>query len=90
MTSKFTWVPIYRELANRLVDQEACQSELITLLEQIRADGIKVTPLTDQDDQGAHFLMKGNRSRGSYHRCNHRNPATVAQRILFFFEFPAC
>ena len=31
-----------------------------------------------------------NRSRGSYHRCNHRNPATVAQRILFFFEFPAC
>ena len=57
MTSKFTWVPLYRELANRLADQEACQGELIALLEQIRADGFKVTPLTDQDDQGAHFLM---------------------------------
>ena len=58
MTSKFTWVPLYRELANRLADQEACQGELIALLEQIRADGFKVTPLTDQVVPGSpDFLM---------------------------------
>ncbi len=57
MAKQFTWVPVYRELATRLVDWESRQSELIKLLERIRSDGFKSTPLNDRDDQGGQFLL---------------------------------
>lgn len=60
MGKRFTWVPLYQELADRLVDWETRQDELIGLLEQIRADGFTVTPLNDQGDQGARFLLREN------------------------------
>jgi 5-methylcytosine-specific restriction protein B len=58
MAKQFSWIPLYTELATRLVDWESRQGELIELLERIRAEGYKVVPLTDQDGQGAHFLLK--------------------------------
>jgi 5-methylcytosine-specific restriction protein B len=58
MSTTFTWVPLYCELADRLAEWESRQDELIALLEQIRSKGYVVTPLTDRDDQGNHFLMK--------------------------------
>jgi hypothetical protein len=54
----FTWVPLYRELAERLVEWEARQPELIALMERIREDGYVVTPLTDRDGEGNRFLLK--------------------------------
>jgi 5-methylcytosine-specific restriction protein B len=58
MPAKFTWIPIYEETASELVDWENRQTELISFLEQLRADGLKITPLTDQDEEGARFLLK--------------------------------
>jgi 5-methylcytosine-specific restriction protein B len=57
-TSTFTWIPLYRELANRLLDWEHRQTELIAMLEQLRADGVKVSPLNDRDEAGSSFLLK--------------------------------
>jgi 5-methylcytosine-specific restriction protein B len=58
MATSFTWIPLYRELATLLTGWEDRQSELIALLEQLRTDGVKVTPLTDRDATGAGFLLK--------------------------------
>jgi len=52
MTDKFTWIPIYKELADRLVDWESRQTELIAFIQELRSHGLKVTPINDQDDQG--------------------------------------
>ena len=58
MTDRFTWVPMYREIARVvLLGWEERQGELIAFLEQLREQGLKVTPLTDQDDQGARSLL---------------------------------
>ena len=58
MATTFTWIPLYSELARRLVDWETRQSELIAMLEQLRADGVKVSPLNDRDADGSSFLLK--------------------------------
>jgi 5-methylcytosine-specific restriction enzyme B len=54
----FTWIPIYKEIATLLSAWESRQTELIALLEQIRAAGCTVTPLMDKDEQGAKFLIE--------------------------------
>src|SRR5262245_33991343 len=58
MAASFTWIPLYRELATRLAEWEARQPELIALLEQLREEGVKVTPLMDKDANGETFLLK--------------------------------
>lgn len=35
MSESFTWVPLYREIAEKLLDWENRQSDLIALLEQL-------------------------------------------------------
>ena len=58
MTTGYTWIPLYRELADRLVEWESRQTELVALLEQIREEGYVVSPLNDKDEQGNRFLLK--------------------------------
>ncbi len=58
MANNFTWIPAYREIAQRLLDWQDRQGELIAFLEQLRAQGLTITPLTDQDDKGARFLLQ--------------------------------
>lgn len=58
MATSFTWVPLYTDLATRLLDWESRQGELIAALEGLRAKGVKVSPLNDQDSDGASFLLK--------------------------------
>jgi hypothetical protein len=58
MSEQFTWEPIYRELADRLLDWETRQGELIALLEQIRSDGYVVSPLMDKDAEDARYLVR--------------------------------
>lgn len=58
MADNFTWIPLYGELAQHLVGWEHLQPRLIEILEKLRADGVKVTPLTDQDVDGARYLIK--------------------------------
>src|SRR5712692_3409795 len=57
MADRFTWISIYGEIARQLLDWETRQGELIAFLEQLRKDGLKVTPLTDQDEDGGRLLL---------------------------------
>ena len=58
MADKFTWIPVYREIAQRLLDWEGRQGDLIAFLEQLRSQGLTITPLTDQDDKGLDFFCR--------------------------------
>ncbi len=58
MGSAFTWIPLYTELASLLIGWEDRQDELIASLDNLRAKGIKVTPMNDKDKDGARFLIK--------------------------------
>lgn len=58
MESTFTWIPLYTELGRRLLDWEDRQPELIACLDQLRTEGIKVTPLNDKGKDGERFLIQ--------------------------------
>jgi len=53
----FEWIPFYRELASRLVSYRTRQSELIEFLEQLRAQGLTITPFEDRDENGGRFPL---------------------------------
>lgn len=48
----FTWIPIYSEIAREVLNFENRQSELLSLLSSLKADGLKVIALTDRDADG--------------------------------------
>ncbi|HWO24566.1 MAG TPA: AAA family ATPase [Kofleriaceae bacterium] len=54
----FSWVPFYEELADRVAGFRGRQRELIALLEDLRAQGLKVTPVEDVDKSGHRFPLK--------------------------------
>ena len=45
----FTWIPIYEEIAQKLLTFENRQAELLELLAKLRAEGLKVIQLNDRD-----------------------------------------
>lgn len=53
----FTWMPLYREIATRLMDYEDRQDELLALLARMRDDGLKIISLTDRDAEGNEFPL---------------------------------
>jgi hypothetical protein len=57
MNNKFTWIPIYEELADKLLDWEDKQKELIEFIEGLRERGLVVTSMTDRDETGSTFLL---------------------------------
>jgi 5-methylcytosine-specific restriction protein B len=56
--SQFSWVPLYEELASKLVPYRTRQRELVTLLDSLRAKDLKITPLQDKDEAGRRFLFE--------------------------------
>jgi hypothetical protein len=54
----FDWIPFYEELADKLVAYRTRQPELIDYLENLRAQGCKITPLRDENEVGRRFLLK--------------------------------
>lgn len=58
MAENFSWIPIYQEIANELINWENKQSELINFLEDLRTRGHVITPLQDKDKDGQRFLVK--------------------------------
>lgn len=48
----FTWIPIYSEIAHKVLEFENRQSELLSLLRQMRSEGMKVIHLNDRDAGG--------------------------------------
>jgi 5-methylcytosine-specific restriction protein B len=53
----FDWIPFYEEFAEKLLSWRDRQKELVAFLEEMRAQGIKVTPLEDKDETGRSFLL---------------------------------
>jgi 5-methylcytosine-specific restriction protein B len=58
VAKNFTWIPIYEELAKKLVHWQDKQAELISFLEELRTQGYVITPLNDRDQNGNRFLLK--------------------------------
>src|SRR6187551_492405 len=58
MIEQFTWIPIYQELASELAKWQDRQGELIAFLEDLRSDGLVITPFNDKDNDGGRFLLK--------------------------------
>jgi 5-methylcytosine-specific restriction protein B len=58
ISKQFSWVPIYYELAQKLINWQERQGDLISFLEQLRSQDLKITPLTDKDEKGDRFLLK--------------------------------
>lgn len=54
---RFSWIPIYEELATKLLDWEGRQGELVLFLEDLRKRGVVVTPMLDRDASGKRFLL---------------------------------
>ena len=48
----FTWIPIYSEIAHKVLEFENRQGELLSLLGQMRSEGMKVILLNDRDTEG--------------------------------------
>ena len=46
----FTWIPLYSEIARKVLEFEHRQTELLGLLREFKARGLKVLPLQDQSE----------------------------------------
>lgn len=97
MNNHYTWVAFYEELAHTLPDWQDKQQEIIAFLEECRAQGMKITPLMDQDEQGAHFLLQeidpvtffGVFNRGIKHEQRLAILAAIKQRFHIASPLPA-
>ncbi|HKU52450.1 MAG TPA: hypothetical protein VJQ25_08285, partial [Nitrospira sp.] len=58
LIDQFTWIPMYEELARELATWENRQEELVSFLEELRAEGYVITPLYDKDADGARFVLR--------------------------------
>lgn len=56
--SNFTWIPFYKELAQKLLAYKDRQSELIGFLEKIRDFWLPSIPLRDKDIDGTEIMLE--------------------------------
>lgn len=56
--ARFSWIPLYEELATALLGWSNRQAELIAFLEGLRKSGCKVVPLEDRGAGGERFLLR--------------------------------
>ena len=54
---RFSWIPFYEELADKLIAYRDRQLELIAFLEELRAREFTITPLEDMDETGRRFPL---------------------------------
>ena len=57
----FSWIPIYTELAKKILPFRNRQSELIQMLKELGAEGIPAGSTFDKDDKGAKIPLTINR-----------------------------
>lgn len=53
----FTWIPLYQEIAHKLLEFENRQDELIMLLREFAEHGLQIGALEDEDAQGNRFPL---------------------------------
>jgi 5-methylcytosine-specific restriction protein B len=56
--SKFTWVPFYEELADKLLPYRDRQRDIIEYLNGLRSSGLPITPFTDRDANNAELPLE--------------------------------
>lgn len=56
--SEFTWIPFYKELADKLLKYRDRQGELITILKKLKDQGLPVIRLIDEDKKGKEVPLK--------------------------------
>lgn len=78
----FTWIPIYSEIAREVLKFEERQSELLSLLSELRADGLKVILLTDRDADGNEMPLAEIDPFTFFASFNRHNSLTGRQAIL--------
>ncbi len=54
----FTWIPIYSEIARKVLAFESRQEELLDLLREMRSEGMKVILLNDRDAEGTRIALE--------------------------------
>ena len=54
----FTWIPIYSEIARKVLAFESRQEELLELLREMRSEGMKVILLNDRDAEGTRIALE--------------------------------
>ena len=50
---KFSWVPIYAELADKILEYQDRQHELLDLIERLRSQGLPAISTDDQFSDGS-------------------------------------
>src|SRR5580765_5938173 len=55
----FTWIPLYSQIASKVLEFQDRQSELIGLLGSLLDQGLKVISLTDRDASGKEIPLAG-------------------------------
>src|SRR5262245_24071848 len=58
MGSRSTWVPIYKEIARKVLGYERNQPALIALIREMKRAGLQVISLADKDAKGSQFELK--------------------------------
>ena len=53
----FDWIPFYTELARQSGGVPRTSERTGWVLQQLRAQGLTITPLEDEDETGRHFLL---------------------------------
>lgn len=53
----FTWKPIYREIADKLPECEESNHQLVELMIRLHSEGLKVSPVADEDPEGTKVPM---------------------------------
>jgi len=53
----FTWKPIYREIADKLPEFEESNHQLVELMIRLHGQGLKVSPVADEDPEGTKVPM---------------------------------
>lgn len=53
----YSWVPIHKQTIQKIVDQPISQAELLQVLREMEAAGLKVIKLQDTDADGKEFPL---------------------------------
>lgn len=56
--AEFTWIKSYKEIAEKLLDYEDKQQELIDILKELKEQGLPMIRLTDRDRNGQDTALK--------------------------------
>ncbi len=79
---RFTWIPLYAEIAHKVLEFENRQDDLLSLLGNLKADGLTVILLTDRDDAEHEIPLTEIDPFTFFASFNRHNSVTGRQAIL--------